>query len=124
MDQMYLVPSVVRANVPYAYIISSNPLTANISEEYPAIGSDAYVSDKDKIREFRKGLAPYVDRLRDKNRKNFKKMGVEFVDNENLIRPVCDNFSVYCYPKEIDYYTDEVKKGINMMFVLYFFIKI
>ena len=39
MDQMVLLPSVVRANCPYAFLISSNPLLLDLSEDFPMLGS-------------------------------------------------------------------------------------
>ena len=43
MDQMFLLPAVIRAGCPYAFIVSANPLTFNLSEEFPMIGSGLYL---------------------------------------------------------------------------------
>jgi hypothetical protein len=109
---MLLLPSVIRANVPYAFIVSANPLTLNISEEYPHIGSDAGLDEKDKIKEFRKEFEPYLEHLKKLTKENFKLAGVELDENLILHKPISKYFSIYCYPKELDYYTDEIKKGI------------
>lgn len=45
MDQMLLLPSVIRTGSKYAFIVSANPLTLNLSPEYPHIGSGNHNDD-------------------------------------------------------------------------------
>lgn len=110
MDQLILLPSVIRANVPYAFIVSANPVVLNLSDDYPIIGSDSRMDDKESIMKFRTELKPYADKLKLSSRENFDLMGVKIDEDVVTHRPVSKHFSVYCFPKEIDYYTDDVKK--------------
>ena len=73
--------------------------------------TDAGSNEPEKIAEFRKAYTPYELFLRKRIKENFDLMGVEIDEEKTVIhKPVSKDFTVYCYPKEIDYYTDAVKK--------------
>ena len=70
------------------------------------------MDEKEKILKFRKEFKPYLEILKNLAHDNHVKMNtIELLDGETILhRPVSKHFSIYCFPTELDYYTDEQKK--------------
>lgn len=107
-----LNPSVSKSKIPYAFIASANPVIFDLSEEYPLMGSNAGIKEQDKIQEFRKAFAPHQQKFLSYVKEIYSKIGVEIDPNQIIDKPVSKYFNIYSFPKEIDYYSDAVKKSI------------
>lgn len=73
------------------------------------------MDDKKAIMEFRTAFEPYSKVLEKVGAENFEKVKVSVEEGTILHKPICKHFTIYCYPKELDYYTEEQKKQYRLI---------
>lgn len=110
-DQCWHLPSLVNFN--YSFIISANPLMFAF-EGYPRLGDDSRLNEKEKIQKFREDFEEIRLKAADYLLNQFKKRNLEFKKDLPVDLPFSEHFQIYSYPKEINYYDDEMDKKHNL----------
>uniref|UniRef100_A0AAN0LM61 UDP-glycosyltransferase n=1 Tax=Polyphagotarsonemus latus TaxID=1204166 RepID=A0AAN0LM61_9ACAR len=109
------MPSVVESTVPYGFVISSNPLSLDV-EGFPPFGIDVGVDDDKKVIEDARKLFKEATQIyEEKIRLLFEKRNVKFGSKYSLIVPRSNFMSIYCYPKELDYFDDKIRENYNLL---------
>uniref|UniRef100_A0AAN0LHC1 UDP-glycosyltransferase n=1 Tax=Polyphagotarsonemus latus TaxID=1204166 RepID=A0AAN0LHC1_9ACAR len=113
-DQMIQLPAMSEHNIPHGFIISTNPMSMKI-ENFPYSGSDAGIDEKEKIKKFNDDFSDFEKKLVKTINELFKKRNVDIPKNLPLNLPRSNFISIYNYPKELDYFNDEIKKEYNLL---------
>jgi len=112
-DQVVHLPAIHSNKIPYAFIESASPCIFNF-EGFPNVGSDCKLDEKERIKEFRDQLKEFLDENRKILTNYFKEREVELPRPEILEHPISDHFTIYVYPKEVDYFDDEMKQRYKL----------
>jgi len=115
IDQIFLMPSVIKSKIPFSYICSVNPLVFDFKEDFPYLGDDSGMDEKNKIAQFRSKLNEKRNEFLEFQKKIFNSLEVNFPENENLHTPKTNDFTFYTFPKELDYYSDEIKNEFKLI---------
>lgn len=76
-------------------------------EGFPIFNCDALVSEKNKIQKFRDAYREHKSNACDFLRMKFAERGVKFEKNLPIDLIFSENFTVYQFPRELDYYHDD-----------------
>uniref|UniRef100_A0AAN0LVW8 UDP-glycosyltransferase n=1 Tax=Polyphagotarsonemus latus TaxID=1204166 RepID=A0AAN0LVW8_9ACAR len=112
-DQILQLPAMLEHNIPYGFIISTNIAGLKI-DGFPYIGSDAGIDEKEKIRKFKEDFLCVETKLIKFLNDLFEKRNVKFNKNLPINLPRSDILSIYNYPKELDYFDDELRKTYKL----------
>lgn len=114
-DQGWHLPAMVNSGVPYGFVCSASPLMLNL-EGFPRMGSDCRMDDPEYMAKFNAEFEPHRLAMRGHLFEYLKKRGTKY-DHERL--PIdqarSDHFSVYSYPREIDYYNEELRTKYKLL---------
>uniref|UniRef100_A0AAN0LVX7 UDP-glycosyltransferase n=1 Tax=Polyphagotarsonemus latus TaxID=1204166 RepID=A0AAN0LVX7_9ACAR len=113
-DQVVHLPAMLEHNIPHGFIISTNPSGLKI-DGFPYFGSDAGLDEKDKIKKFNDEFSSFEKKFIKFLNDLFERRNVKIPENLRINLPRSDNLSIYCYPKELDYYNDEIKNEFNLI---------
>uniref|UniRef100_A0AAN0N800 UDP-glycosyltransferase n=1 Tax=Polyphagotarsonemus latus TaxID=1204166 RepID=A0AAN0N800_9ACAR len=113
-DLMTQTPSVIKSKIPYGFIISFNPLALSF-DDYPPMGLDIGVNDKEEIKSSKIKLEKAIKNSKKNYELIFHKMNVKYDKEYSMFAPRSDYLSIYCYPKELDYYNDEIRKKYKLL---------
>lgn len=82
---------------------------------FPQIGSDCGVDEKERIKKFDEQFLDCRDGVREHLHDLFEKRGTKFYkENVQIDQILSDHLSVYCYPREIDYFDDKIREKFNL----------
>uniref|UniRef100_A0AAN0LJ20 UDP-glycosyltransferase n=1 Tax=Polyphagotarsonemus latus TaxID=1204166 RepID=A0AAN0LJ20_9ACAR len=113
-DMVAHMPSLVESKIPYSFIVSCNPLVID-EESLPICGLDAGVNEKEKIKSARLELKEVIDELRTDIKLFYKKCNVEYNKEFALNVPLSEYLSIYCFPKELDYFDDTFREKNKLL---------
>lgn len=101
--------------LPYAFIISCNPCIFGF-DDIPGMGdSVSRMDEPDKIRKYKEEFADYQAKMNQDLHDFMEKRGRKFTKNVRIDQPINeDAFSIYTYPLESDYLTEEARKQYNL----------
>uniref|UniRef100_A0AAN0LHV3 UDP-glycosyltransferase n=1 Tax=Polyphagotarsonemus latus TaxID=1204166 RepID=A0AAN0LHV3_9ACAR len=108
------MPAMVESGIPYSFIISCNPLLLNI-ESLPICGLDLRTIDKEQIKETRKELEDFYKEINNHLELNYSKRNVKYNGKYPASQTRSEHLSFYCYPKELDYFNDELKTDYKLL---------
>lgn len=104
----------INSGVPYGFVCSACPLMLNL-DGYPRMGSDCRLDDVEHMRKFAEEFEPHRVEMRKALMSVLEKRGIQI---DQLKFPIdqarSDHFSIYSYPKEIDYYDEQVKQKYKL----------
>ena len=114
-DHFWVLPSLLTSKVNYGFIGSSNP-SVFLLDDYPLFGSDAGVNDKLKIEEFKNAYEECRKRRVAHLNERYKERGAKLTTKKYPVdAPLSEFFpTIYTYPKELDYFSEETKKQFNL----------
>uniref|UniRef100_A0AAN0N7M6 UDP-glycosyltransferase n=1 Tax=Polyphagotarsonemus latus TaxID=1204166 RepID=A0AAN0N7M6_9ACAR len=113
-DLISQMPSVIGSKIPHSFIISCNPLVLDI-EDFPSMGLFVNTDEKEKIKSMKQNLENAIKGPKEKYESIFDIMNVKYNKKYPMFSPRSDYLSIYCYPKELDYYDDEIKKKYKLL---------
>lgn len=108
-DQIFSLPAM--QGYPFAFVSSAGPSIFGF-EDYPILGTDVGLDDKERIRELREMFKDIEERLAKRLEDYYRERGLEppkQPKNIPLHRPLSEHFTVYAYPSEVDYFDDEMR---------------
>ena len=77
--------------------------------------SDVGVNEKEKIAEFKHGFSECRRKCVDQLYKRFKERGFKYEGRFPIDAPLSDDFpTIYSYPEELDYFSEETKSEYNL----------
>uniref|UniRef100_A0AAN0LHH8 UDP-glycosyltransferase n=1 Tax=Polyphagotarsonemus latus TaxID=1204166 RepID=A0AAN0LHH8_9ACAR len=113
-DLIGVMPSIIENKIPYSFIISGNPLVLDI-EKFPVMGLGLGVNEKEKIKAVRTELKESFEQIRKNLYKIYDLRKIIFDSKYPINVPRSDHLSIYCYPKELDYFNDDLKKEYKLL---------
>ena len=100
---------------PYSFIVSCSPCAFGF-ENTPAMGDSSRVDEPEKIREFREKFSAYRAKMNKDLHDFMEKRGRKFDRKVAIDQPLNEEtFSIYAYPRESDYFTEEIRKKFNLL---------
>src|SRR4051812_31975455 len=103
----------LKSGTPYGFVCSASPLMLNL-DGFPRMGSECRSDDPEAIRKFEEELEPFRIEMRNALNKEVEKRGAK-CDPEKIDKPVTEHPSIYSYPKEIDYYNEELQTKFHLL---------
>ena len=98
----------------YGFICSANPTVLQL-EGFPKMMSDAGLNEPEKIKQFDEQMAPFWSKIRDYMHEFHAKRDSKFDRTDFQINHIrSDEFIIYSFPRELDYFGDEVKKRLKL----------
>lgn len=99
---------------PFGYLISTNPLVLSI-DGFPKFGYDCGVGETDKIRSYDKKFQVTRERYCADLYRFYERRGLKYEGHDYPIDfPVSDHMTIYSYPSELDYFSDELKSKYKL----------
>ena len=114
-DQSFHMPALLNLKIPYAFVMSCNPLRYDF-DEFPIMGSNCKTADRKAIRECRKR---FEELHRPEVLQNYERIvserGAEYRGATRVNQLISEqHFSIYSFPEQIDYYDEERKRKYNL----------
>lgn len=113
-DQAFHMPSMYSLGIPFFFVVSYNPLVLGF-DGFRRVGLDIAHDDEATIRK----IDDQIEEFRLKKFKllagNFERRGIELPEGVAIEYPRNPKTaSIYAYPREVDYYSDEMQKEQNL----------
>jgi len=113
-DQAANLPAMVNSGCRRGFIVSLNPLVLDF-DGFPNVMSGAGMDESDKIKQFDCDLAPFMSDIHDYLHEFFERRNSKFEHPDFQIHQVrSDDFIIYSFPKEIDYFSEELKEKYKL----------
>ena len=115
-DQNFHLPAMLKCDVPFAFICSYNPLFLSI-DGYPKMGCNAALDEREKIEQFDRDFQPYREKIQEKMYQILEERDAEYKSEQGrpIDQVICENFTIYFYPKDVDYYDEETKEKYRLL---------
>ena len=98
---------------PFGYIISTNPLVLTI-DGLPKYGYDCGANEKEKIQVYDRTFYQVRERVVADLHKFYERRGLKYEKDTPIDFPVSDHMSIYSFPQELDYFSDELRAKYNL----------
>uniref|UniRef100_A0AAN0LIZ6 UDP-glycosyltransferase n=1 Tax=Polyphagotarsonemus latus TaxID=1204166 RepID=A0AAN0LIZ6_9ACAR len=108
------MPALVENKIPYSFIISTNPLVLDI-KDLPLLGLATDARDKKEIKATRLELKDSIDESKRNLEEIYRIRKVKIDDKYPINVPRSKHLSIYSYPKELDYFGDEIRQKYNLI---------
>ena len=103
----------VNSGCPYAFIVSANPTDFQL-DGFPKIMSDARMDEPDKIKKFDDEMASLWVDIRAYMYDFYKQRNSKYEREDPIDRIRSDAFSIYSFPGELEYYSEEIKQKYRL----------
>uniref|UniRef100_A0AAN0N5W9 UDP-glycosyltransferase n=1 Tax=Polyphagotarsonemus latus TaxID=1204166 RepID=A0AAN0N5W9_9ACAR len=108
------VPSVLDCGIPYSFIISTNPTILDV-EDIPYFGLDCGIYEKERIKAERLELDEIFEKTKKSYEKVYEEQSIKFDKDIPIHCPRSNNLSIYSFPKELDYFDEEIREKYKLL---------